>query len=158
MPAVRLDALFDGWERAWSGRDPAGFEPVCAPDVHYEDPTLPAPLAGRAALAAHAARLWTAFPDARVNGTGTRLGDGRWACAPCKVLGTHTRALGRIVPTGRALELHAVVYAELREDRLWRVRAFFDLYDAGRQLGVLPRTGTAGERALLLLRGFGLRS
>jgi hypothetical protein len=73
------------------------------------------------------------------------------------VLGTHTRQVGRIAATGRAIELHAVVYAELRDGRLWRVRAFFDLYDAGRQLGVLPRTGTAGERALLLLRGFGLR-
>ena len=32
------DALFDGWERAWSGRDPAAFAPLCDPDVHYEDP------------------------------------------------------------------------------------------------------------------------
>ena len=152
-----LDALFDGWERAWSGRDPAGFEPVCAPDVHYEDPLLGLPLTGPSALAAHAERLWHSFPDARVNATGARLSDGRWACAPCKVLGTPTRALGRIAATGRRIELHAVVYAELRDERLWRVRAFFDLYDAGRQLGVLPRTGTAGERALLLLRGFGLR-
>jgi steroid delta-isomerase-like uncharacterized protein len=158
MPGVELDLVFDHWERAWSGRDPAGFEPACAPDVHYEDPLLARPLTGTAALAAHAERLWAAFPDARVNGTGARLGDGRWACAPCKVLGTHTRPLGRIAATGRAIEVHAVVYAELRDGRLWRVRAFFDAYDAGRQLGVLPRGGTAGERALLMLRGFGLRS
>jgi steroid delta-isomerase-like uncharacterized protein len=157
MAAMELDALFDAWERAWSGRDPAGFEPVCAPDVHYEDPLLAAPLHGPGTLARHAARLWHAFPDGRVNATGARLGDGRWACAPCRVLGTHTRPLGRIAATGRTVEVHAVVYAELRDDRLWRVRAFFDLYDAGRQLGVLPAPGTAGERALLLLRGFGLR-
>ena len=42
--------------------------------------------------------------------------------------------------------------------RLWRVRAFYDLYDAGVQLGLLPRRGTLGERALLMLRGFGLRT
>jgi len=36
-------------------------------------------------------------------------------------------------------------------------RAFFDVYGAGMQLGALPRHGTAGERALLMLRGFGLR-
>jgi hypothetical protein len=53
--------------------------------------------------------------------------------------------------------VHGVFYAQLEDDRLLRVRAFFDAYDAGRQLGVLPRPGTAGERALLLLRGFGLR-
>ena len=53
--------------------------------------------------------------------------------------------------------MHAVVYAELREARLLRVRAFFDVYAAGMQLGALPKHGTAGERALLMLRGFGLR-
>jgi hypothetical protein len=93
----------------------------------------------------------------RVNRLGERLHEGAYACAPCKVIGTHTGPLGRISATGRAFEVHAVVYAELRDAKLFRVRAFFDAYDAGRQLGVLPRQGSTGERALLLLRGFGLR-
>jgi hypothetical protein len=38
------------------------------------------------------------------------------------------------------------------------VRGFFDLYDAATQLGVLPGHGTLGEKALLMLRGFGLRA
>jgi hypothetical protein len=38
------------------------------------------------------------------------------------------------------------------------VRGFFDLYDAAVQLGVLPSRGSLGERALLVLRGFGLRA
>jgi predicted ester cyclase len=109
------------------------------------------------ALAQRAATLWAAFPDARVNSTGPRLADGDYATAPCKLLGTHDNALGRISATHRQLELHAVVFAELRDGRMLRVRAFFDAYGAGRQLGVLPGPGTAGERALLMLRGFGLR-
>jgi ketosteroid isomerase-like protein len=152
-----VDALFDAWERAWSGRDPRGFEPVCDPGVRYEDPLCPEPLDGPAAIARHARRLWDAFPDARVNATGPRLRDGPYACAPCKVLGTHRGPVGRLSPTGRAVEVHAVVYAELRDGRLLRVRAFYDVWAAARRLGVLPRPGTAGERALLLLRGFGLR-
>ena len=55
------------------------------------------------------------------------------------------------------MTVHAVVYAELSEGRFLRARAFFDVHDAGIQLGVLPRPGTAGQRALLMLRGFGLR-
>jgi hypothetical protein len=153
-----VDRLFDDWERAWSGRNPAGFEPVCVPEVHYEDPLTPDPLVGTAKLAAHAAGLWTAFPDARVNSTGARLVSGAFACAPCRLLGTHDGKLGRVSPTHRALEVHAVTYAELSEDgRLLRVRAFFDVYGAGVQLGALPKHGTTGERALLMLRGFGLR-
>jgi ketosteroid isomerase-like protein len=151
------DAIFDAWERAWSGRDPRGFESVCDPDVHYEDPLTPEPLRGVPAVTAHARRLWRAFPDARVNPTGDRLANDTFACAPCRLLGTHEGRLGRISPTGRALVVHAVVYAELREERILRVRAFFDVYKAAVELGLLPRAGTAGERALLMLRGFGLR-
>jgi ketosteroid isomerase-like protein len=158
MQPVEVDPLFDAWERAWSGRDPAGFTSCCDPDVHYEDPLTPEPLNGTAALAAHARLLWRAFPDARLNATGDRLSDGEHACAPCKLLGTHRGPLGRIAPTGRFIVVHAVVYAQLREGRLLRVRTFFDVYGAAVELGVLPRSGTAGERALLLLRGFGLRS
>jgi ketosteroid isomerase-like protein len=152
-----VDALFDRWERAWSGRDPAAFEEVCAPAVHYEDPLTPEPLVGVQALGRHAERLWLAAPDARVNSTGARLTAGEFACAPCRVLGTHTGYAGRLSPTGRPLDVHAVVYAELAEGRLLRVRAFFDVYRTAMALGVLPKHGTAGERALLMLRGFGLR-
>jgi hypothetical protein len=102
-------------------------------------------------------RLWEGAPDARVHRTGDRLHNGTYACAPCKLLGTHTAPFGPIAATGRAFEVHVLVYAELRDGLLFRVRAFFDAYDAARQLGVLPRPGTAAERALLVLRGFGLR-
>src|SRR5688500_12835167 len=154
---MQVDELFDAWERAWSGREPLAFKPICAEDVHYEDPLTPEPLVGPAAVAAHAARLWEAMPDARVNSTGARLGRGTFACAPCRLLGTHVGPLGRIHPTGRAVEVHAVIYAELADGQLWRVRAFFDVCAAAMSLGVLPQPGTAGERALLMLRGFGIR-
>ena len=35
------DELLDGWQAAWSGKDPGAFAPLCAPDVHYEDPLTP---------------------------------------------------------------------------------------------------------------------
>ena len=153
-----LDELFDAWERAWSGRDPAAFAPLCAEGFAYEDPLTSEPLAGATALGRHAKRLWKAFPDARVNSTGERLGDGRYACAPCKLLGTHEGRLGQVTPTGRFIVVHAVVYAELQDDRLLRARAFFDVHGAATDLGVLPQHGTMGEKALLLLRGFGIRA
>jgi steroid delta-isomerase-like uncharacterized protein len=155
---VQVDELFDAWERAWSGRDPAAFEAVCAEDFAYEDPLTPEALQGVPALVAHARALWTAFPDARVNATGERLTDGRYACAPCKLLGTHRGPIGGVTPTGRFVVVHAVVYAELRDGRLLRVRAFFDALGVATDLGLMPKPGTVGEKALLLLRGFGLRA
>jgi steroid delta-isomerase-like uncharacterized protein len=157
---IDVDELIDRWQAAWGGRDPTAFSAVCAPDVHYEDPLCGEPLDGPSAIGGHAQRLWSAFPDVRVERTGARLRDGRFVAAPCKLVGTHRGEIEGLAPTGRFVVVHLVCYCELdpARERLWRVRAFFDAYDAAVQLGVLPARGTLGERALLMLRGFGLRA
>jgi steroid delta-isomerase-like uncharacterized protein len=155
---VTIDELIDGWEAAWSGKDPAAFEPVCAAGVHYEDPLTSDPLEGVDAIARHAGRLWAAFPDVRMERTGERLANGHFVAAPCKVLATHKAPLEGLPATNKFVVVHCVFYCELFHERLFRVRAFFDLYDAAVQLGVLPGRGTLGAKALLMLRGFGLRA
>jgi steroid delta-isomerase-like uncharacterized protein len=157
------DELIDRWEAAWSGKDPAAFAELCVPDVHYEDPLTGEPLEGLAEVVRHAARLWAAFPDARIERTGQRLigpdsEDPRFIAAPSKLLATHRAPLEGLPPTNRFVVVHCLFYCELDDGRLRRVRAFFDLYDAAVQLGVLPARGTLGEKALLVLRGFGLRA
>lgn len=148
----------DRWQAAWSGKDSAAFAPLCTADVHYEDPLTAEPLEGAAELGRHAARLWAAFPDARMERTGARLSDGQFLAAPCKLLATHRAPLEGLPATNRFVVVHCIFYCELRDERLMRIRAFFDLYDAAVQLGVLPGRGTLGEKALLVLRGFGLRA
>ena len=155
---MSIDELIDAWEAAWSGKDSTAFAPLCAADVHYEDPFTAEPLEGAAELGRHAARLWAAFPDARMERTGERLSNGRYLAAPSKLLATHRAPLEGLPPSNRFIVVHCVFYCELRDERLLRVRAFFDLYDAAVQLGVLPARGTLGEKALLVLRGFGLRA
>ena len=154
--------VVERFEAAWSAADVAQeLAAVCAPDLHYEDPlTFRGPLHGPAALVEHVARLRSAAPDARIEGTGPRLSDNGFVAAPVRLLGTHTGELGSVPATGRAIVVQAVLYCELDEarTRLWRVRAFFDLYDAAIQLGVLPKPGSVGQRALMVLRGFGLRA
>jgi steroid delta-isomerase-like uncharacterized protein len=152
-----VDELFDGWEAAWSGKDPDAFAELCNPRIHYEDPLTGEPLEGPEELGRHASRLWTAFPDARLERTGERLTDKRYVAAPAKLLATHKASLEGLPATNKFVVVHCVFYCELERERLLRVRAFFDLYDAATQLGVLPARGTLGEKALLVLRGFGLR-
>jgi steroid delta-isomerase-like uncharacterized protein len=156
---TRTTDLLDGFRAALGGRDRAAFAKVCAPDLHYEDPLCSEPLSGPYELADHVARLWQSFPDARVEATADPLSDGRFVSAPVKLLATHREEIAGFPATGRFLVLHAVLVCELdpRGELLWRVRAFFDLYDAGVQLGALPRRGGLGERAMFIARGFGLR-
>jgi steroid delta-isomerase-like uncharacterized protein len=154
---AEVDRLVDGWESAWSERTPDGFAEVCAEGIGYEDPLTERLLSGVDELASHAQRLWAGFPDARLEKTGERLIGGAFVAAPCKLLGTHRAPLEGLPATNRFLVVHCLFYCELQGGRLLRVRGFFDVYDAAVQLGVLPGRGTLGERALLMLRGFGLR-
>ena len=153
-----VDALIDAWEAAWSSREPDAFAPICGADFHYEDPLTSEPLEGAGALGAHAARLWAGFPDARLERLGPRLHDNQMIAAPAKLLGTNRLAFEGLPATGRFLVVPVIFYCQVSGGRLHRVRAFFDLYDAGVQLGVLPGRGTLGSKALLMLRGFGLRA
>ena len=152
-----VDELFDAWEDAWSDKDQDAFRKLCSPQLHYEDPLTAEPLEGIPALITHAEQLWEAFPDARVEQLGPRLADGRMAAAPCKLLATHREPLAGLPATNRFIVVPVVFYCELDRGRLLRVRAFFDLFNAAVQLGVLPGRGSLGEKALLMLRGFGLR-
>jgi SnoaL-like polyketide cyclase len=154
-----IDDLADRWEAAWSGHDPAAFATVCAPDIHYEDPLTDLPAEGLDALSAHAARLWGAFPDARIRRAGDRLTGRGFAALPVEITGTQTGRLEALPPTGVTVCVQAVFYCQLDPDDrlLWRVRAFFDVYTAGVELGILPRRGSLKERALLMFQGYGLR-
>lgn len=155
---MTVDELIDGWQAAWSGKDPAAFTEVCASGIQYEDPLTDGPLDGLDSLTGHAGRLWEGFPDARLERTGERLTNEHFVAAPCKVLGTHRAPLAGLPPSNKFVVVHCIFYCELQNELLLRVRAFFDVYDAATQLGVLPARGTLGEKALLMLRGFGLRA
>ncbi len=154
-----IDRLADGWEAAWSGREASAFAAVCAPDVHYQDPLTREPLRGPGAIAEHAERAWGAFPDLQMHRGGERLRGDRFVALPVRLTGTNTAELEALPPSGVSLALHAVFYCELDPEQrlLWRVRGFFDAYEAGVELGILPRRGSLRERALLVIQGYGLR-
>jgi predicted ester cyclase len=152
-----VDELIDEWEAAWSGKDESAFAEVCSSKIHYEDPLTVEPLEGIDQFLQHPTRLWAGFPDARLEQTGERLSNDRFVAAPSKLLATHREPLGGLPATNRFVVMHCIFYCEIRRNRLLRVRGFYDVYDAATQLGILPGHGTLGEKALLMLRGFGLR-
>ncbi len=150
------DALIDAFEAAWTGRDEAAFYAMCAADVHYEDPFCGEPLEGPGAIGAHARRLWKGFPDVRAERSAPRLHDGRLVAAPVKLTGTNTGELEGLPPSRKFVVVHTVLYCELADARLQRIRVFCDRWDAALQLGLVPKPGTLGAKALLAMRGFGI--
>ena len=126
----------------------AAFEPLCDHDVHYEDPLTPEPIEGaRGDRRARASGCGPRSPTRACRAPASARSPGPTSPRPVKVLATHRREVAGLAATNRFVIVHAVLYCELREERLLRIRAFFDLYGAAVQLGVLPRPGTMGEKA-----------
>jgi steroid delta-isomerase-like uncharacterized protein len=149
-----LDELAERWRAAWQG-PPGGFASCCTADVSYEDPIAAVPLEGIEALEGYATAIRAAFPDIRVEAPGESVGNGQLACLTWRALGTHRGELAGLPPSNRFVVLQGVHYAELDDGRVRRARGFFDLYDGAVQLGLLPAHGSFGEKALMMLRGFG---
>jgi steroid delta-isomerase-like uncharacterized protein len=153
-----LSLGLDGrWREAWLTATPEAFGACCGVDVFYEDPFSPEPLEGLTPLAAHAERLLGAFPDMRLEPAGGAVLEAERGCLPWRFIGTHKGDLGDLPASGRFVTLYGVHYVALDGGSIRRARGFFDLYDAAVQLGMLPRRGSLGESAIMLLRGFGLR-
>src|SRR5262249_46226464 len=115
------EELLDQLQAAWMSRRRGSFREMCAPHAHWEDPVCREPLHGPEELADHAARLWEAFPDAKIETAGARLAGGRFAAAPVKLTGTHLGEIDGITPSQRYIVVHAVLYCELDPagERLW---------------------------------------
>ena len=152
-----IEELAGCWRAAWQG--PAGgFEGCCTPDMAYEDPIALVPLEGLEAIEQYATALRKAFPDIRVEASGESIGGGKLGCLTWRALGTHRGELAGLPASNRFVVLQGVHYVELEDGHVRRARGFFDVYEAAVQLGLLPAHGSLGEKALLMLRGFGYRS
>lgn len=156
-PAPPAGSVAAAWLAAWRDRRLGAFEAVCAGTATYEGPTVDGILRGPREIAAHADLLWRAFPDLTLELAAPALAAGAHVVVPWSATGTHRGDLGSLPATRRHVTLTGVDYLEAAGGRVTRARGFFDLYAAAVQLGVLPQHGTLSERALLALRGFGVR-
>jgi hypothetical protein len=55
-------------------------------------------------------------------------------------------------PTGRSMEVEGVDLWMMRDGRIARYRAFYDINDLARQLGIAPPAGSRADRAMVRLQ------
>src|SRR5206468_4265078 len=100
--------LASAWLGAWAAD--GAFADCCATDVQYEDPLAVDPLRGLSALQDHRKRIRAAFPDLKLERTGTPLNNGAYACIPWRAAGTHSSGSSTVPATNRFLTLHGLHY------------------------------------------------
>jgi steroid delta-isomerase-like uncharacterized protein len=151
-----LDAFCARYLLAWNGYDAAAIADLVTDDVVWEDPALVVPARGVAAVQEFMRAAWLAFPDLRFDETDHphRTAGGDRVAWRWRMRATMTGPLAPpgFAPTGRAMEIEGVDLWTMRDGRIARYRAFYDMSEVARQLGIAPASGTRAERAMVRLQ------
>jgi steroid delta-isomerase-like uncharacterized protein len=141
---------------AWNGHDATAMADLVADDVVWEDPALPAPARGVAAVQEFMRTAWVTFPDLHFDETDAPhcTFEGAQVAWRWRMRGTMTGPIEPpgFAPTGRRMEVEGVDLWTLRDGRIARYRAFYDMNDVARQLGIAPAPGSTGEKAVAALQ------
>jgi steroid delta-isomerase-like uncharacterized protein len=141
---------------AWNTPDPDALAELITPDIVWADPALPQPAVGVPAVQEFMRTSVAAFPDLRFGEPDPSVlaasGDEvMWAW---HMEGTHKGAIDPpgFAPTGRRMAVEGIDRWTMRDGRIARYRAFYDMSEVARQLGLAPPAGSRAERAAVALQ------
>ena len=141
---------------AWNGCDTDAMAQLITEDIVWADPALPEPARGVAAVQEFMRASLRAFPDLRFGEPDppTLAVDGEVVLWAWSMEGTHRGAIDPpgFAPTGRPMRVEGVDEWTMREGRIARYRAFYDMNDLARQLGIVPPAGSRAERGMVALQ------
>jgi ketosteroid isomerase-like protein len=142
------------WYAAWNAHDVQGIVSILTEDCRYEDPSTWKPvLEGRTEVEAYAAAAFEGIHDFHLEMLEEWVGpSGAVSTTYFRMTGTFAgelRAPGLppLAPTGAALSLFGMDRNEIEPDGMMRRhQIFWDMAELGRQIGVFPPRGGAGEK------------
>jgi steroid delta-isomerase-like uncharacterized protein len=159
--ASELPEFVARYVAAWSSCDTDALAQLITEDIVWADPALPEPARGVPAVQEFMRASARAFPDLRfgepdppvVAVTGDVV---LWAW---NMEGTHHGAIDPpgFAPTGRRMHVEGVDQWTMRDGRIARYRAFYDMNDVARQLGIVPPSGSRAERGMVALQRLQVR-
>jgi steroid delta-isomerase-like uncharacterized protein len=144
------------YSAAWNACDTSAMAGLVTEDIVWADPALAAPARGVAEVQEFMRTSFRGFPDLhfgepdppQIAVSGDLV---FWAWY---MEGTNR---GPIHPpgfaaTGRRMHVDGVDRWTMRDGRIADYRAFYDMNDLARQLGIVPAPGSVGERGMVALQ------
>jgi steroid delta-isomerase-like uncharacterized protein len=141
---------------AWNGCDTAAMGELVTGDIVWADPALPQPARGVAEVQEFMRSSFRAFPDLHFGEPDPPAlavsGDVVLWCWYME--GTHTGTIDPpgFAPTGKRIHVDGVDRWTMRDGRIADYRAFYDMNDLARQLGIVPPPGSRAERGMVALQ------
>lgn len=141
---------------AWNACDTAAMAELVTEDIVWADPALAQPARGVSEVQEFMRASFRGFPDLHFGEPDPPLlsvsGDvAFWAWY---MEGTHRGPIDPpgFAPTGRRMRVEGVDQWTMRDGRIARYRAFYDMNDLARQLGIVPAAGSTAERGMVALQ------
>ena len=140
------------WFDAWNSHRADRVLEFLTEDVELRDDSWPRTMHGHADVREFREALWRALPDLTF-----QLLDGPYVIPGEPRASLHWRGAGTFTgvmdppgfaPTGRRWESDGADFQEYRDGRICKLRVTFDMLGVGRQLGLMPASGSLGERAM----------
>ena len=151
-----LDTFCARYLAAWNDHDPGAMAELITEDIVWEDPSLPWPALGVGAVQYFMLGSWVGFPDLRFDETDSphRTAEGDQVAWRWRMRGRMSGPLDPpgFAPTGRSMEVEGVDLWTMRDGRIARSRAFYDVNDLARQLAIAPPPGSRAEKAMVRLQ------
>lgn len=141
---------------AWNGCDVDAMARLVTGDIVWADPALPEPARGVAEVQEFMRASFRAFPDLRFSEPAPRVmaTEGDLVLWAWRMEGTQDGEIDPpgFAPTGRRMAVDGIDHWTFRDGRIAAYRAYYDMNDLARQLGIVPPAGSGAERGMVKLQ------
>ncbi len=151
-----VERFYERLLAVWNEHDTTDLPELVTEDVAWIDPMLVEPARGVEGVRRFMEDCWRSMPDLHFDITGPRCfaDDAPILMVPWKMTGTHTARFDPpgFAPTGRHIDIDGIDVYTFRGDKIASYQAYYDNVAQARQLGILPGSGSRGEKMFVAVQ------
>jgi len=151
-----IEQFYEHMLAVWNKHDTTELADLVTDDVVWVDPMLVGPARGVEEVRRFMESCWRSMPDLHFDIIGPRCfaDDAPVLMVPWKMTGTHLARFDPpgFAPTGRRIDVDGIDVYTFRGHKIAHYVAYYDNSAVARQLGLLPASGSSGEKIFVTMQ------